>query len=70
MASANMQLIMSDVGAGHEIRNHRHAIAARCARCSLDLLAIHQSDGVAESVGATSGTPDTSTVSFVPARVS
>src|SRR5260370_22441795 len=45
MAAADVQLVMRDVGAGDEIRNHRHAIAAGRPGSALDVEAADKSCG-------------------------
>src|ERR1700674_1668806 len=45
VTSANVQLVMRDVRAGDEIRNHRHAIAAGCPRSALDVERSEESGG-------------------------
>ncbi len=45
VAAANVELVVCQISAGNKVRNHREAVAARCARSVLNLRAVDKAGG-------------------------
>jgi len=70
MASADVELVVSDVSAGNKVGNHRQTVAARSAGSLFDFEAVDQSGGRGGIGGHNFGRPGNVIVSLDPATVS
>ena len=67
---ANVQMIVHDVCARNVIGDHRQAVGAIGAGCSLYICAAQKCGGRDESIGAVTGSPLTVVFSVTPASIS
>ena len=69
MSAADVELVVSEIGAGHVVGNHGEAVGAGGAGGVFDVEAVDEGGRSGGIGGATSGAPETLMVSFVTATV-